>query len=277
MALIPETILTRPAQESQIWVEGLEAAGFGVVNWPLIEISAVHVDEAKRGALKNIKDFAALVFVSPSAVEYFFNLLRNAGESGLPNAKCWATGLGTAKTLQKHGIAPNQIVSPPTNAPQFDSSQLWEVSKSLVKAGDQVLFIRGEDQATQTDQLNQTGQNRLFNSLEPTGSQWLSSELTRHGVRVSELVVYQRSTPVWSDPQLQLAQKALQEGSIWIFSSSLSIHNLSQLLPHQSWTKGRALATHSRIAQSAIDKGWGVVQVSRPTLSDVLTSLKYFQ
>ena len=274
MTLTPETILTRPAQESPSWVEGLVDAGIGVVHWPLIEIKSVDLDEAKLDTLRKIKDFAALVFVSSSAVDHFFTQLMRVGEPALPSVKCWATGLGTAKTLQKHGIDPRQIVSPPTNAPQFDSPQLWEVGKGSVKAGDQVLFIRGIDQANPNNPPSQT---ELLMHKEPTGSQWLISELTRHGILVREIVVYQRCAPVWSDVQLQLAQEALQAGSVWIFSSSLSVQNLAQLLPHQSWTKGRALATHGRIAQCALDMGWGVVQVSRPTLSDVLTSLKYFK
>jgi len=272
-----DLILTRPAQESQVWLSGLERAGHNAVNWPLIEIQPITnssplADQLERQTIfNNINTFAALVFVSSSSVEHFFKALQGAT---VPRTPCWVTGPGTAQALQKHGVPSQQIVSPPANAVQFDSPQLWEVTKNLVKPGEKVLFIRGSDAVPHITNPKSLLQETAKSS--PSGSEWLMTQLRQKGVGVSEICVYLRCAPLWDEAQKQSAIETLDQGRIWIFSSSLSVQHLERLIPHQDWSRARALATHTRIAQCALEIGWGVVQVSRPTLSDVLTSLEYF-
>ena len=252
-----------------------------MVNWPLIEIqpfvsgdnSAVSAIEAERNTIfSSISSFAALVFVSSAAVEHFFCSPRGVA---LPQVPCWVTGPGTSQALQKHGIPSHQIVSPPVNAPQFDSPQLWEVAKNLVKAGESVLFVRGLDAESIGTHISHQDTADTADSV-PSGSEWLMHQLRQHGVTVREIVVYLRCAPLWDEEQKQRALKTVDQGSIWIFSSSLSLQHLDRIIPQQDWSQARAITTHKRIAQSALDRGWGVVQVSRPTLGDVLTSLEYF-
>ena len=45
-------------------------------------------------------------------------------------------------------------------------------------------------------------------------------------------------------------------------------------MPCQHWGDALALATHPRIAQVARDVGFGHVQVTRPSLDDVIASIK---
>ena len=85
---------------------------------------------------------------------------------------------------------------------------------------------------------------------------------------------YQRCTPEFSPHQDQLARQAATDGSVWLFSSTEAVANLSAWLPDQSWAQARALATHPRIVAAAKKAGFGVVGESRPTLPDVVASLK---
>lgn len=305
MASSLNLILTRPAQEAPKWLEGLVSGGHQVVNWPLIEISPiarVELIKSNPQTIRCINSYSALVFVSSAAVEHFFQALTT--ETGQvqhiqPHVLCWATGPGTALALKRQGLSAQQIVSPLANAPQFDSPQLWEVTKDLVSAGQKVLFIRGlnqlgekkitdwpprssesvsEDDTSDSESGNEIGSEigSESGSGSGSGSQWLMYQLRQKGVQVDELAVYLRGLPKWSEEQKQKAILTLNQGSIWIFSSSLSVHNLGRLLPTQDWSKCRALTTHNRIAQSALEMGWGVVHASRPTISDVVMSLKYF-
>jgi uroporphyrinogen-III synthase len=61
---------------------------------------------------------------------------------------------------------------------------------------------------------------------------------------------------------------------VWCFSNSQAIHNLAHGLPKQSWAKARCIATHPRIAQTAKALGFGEVQMSKPSLADLLVSLE---
>jgi len=265
-------ILTRPAQESRQWIEGIESAGYSAINWALIELIPIALQKNQIKALGDLSAYVALIFVSTAAVEHFFKSFNVSARLSVPGLTFWATGPGTAQSLKIHGIPSTQIISPSPAAPQFDSPQLWAVASQLVGAGEKVLIIRGSDSHPLDAKENQP--QPIAENITPSGSQWLISQLTQNGVLVDEIEVYQRRAPQWSEEQKEAALGAIGEGSIWVFSSSLSLHNLGQILPHQDWSKGRALATHKRIAQTAIDMGWGVVHESRPTLSDVLTSLK---
>jgi uroporphyrinogen-III synthase len=70
-----------------------------------------------------------------------------------------------------------------------------------------------------------------------------------------------------------VAQAAI-DGSVWLFSSSEAIANLQALLPQQSWSQARAIATHARIGQAAKNAGFSVVCESRPVLASVVASIE---
>jgi uroporphyrinogen-III synthase len=66
----------------------------------------------------------------------------------------------------------------------------------------------------------------------------------------------------------------VDDGSIWLFSSSEAVANLVASLPGQSFGQARAVATHPRIAQAAREAGFGCVLKTRPTLDDVVASIE---
>jgi hypothetical protein len=65
-------IVTRPAREAVQWVEDLRAAGLDAVALPLIVIEPVADAAPLRAAWSHLADYAALMFVSATAVEHFF-------------------------------------------------------------------------------------------------------------------------------------------------------------------------------------------------------------
>jgi uroporphyrinogen-III synthase len=244
-------------------------AGYQAVNWPLIEISPIKPDQQFLNILSRLETFSAVVFVSSAAVEHFMNAVQKLSNTSWPAVKCWATGQGTLNTLIRWGVAEHLIMAPDHFAPQFDSPHLWERVKNTVNASDKVLFVKGSDENLPPSPLFKDDLN------PPSGSNWLIWKLQESNIHVDTIEVYTRGTPQWSAEQISLASKAINEQAIWIFSSSLAIENLSNLLPNQDWSKGSALATHSKIASKAKEVGWGVVHVSRPVIADVLKSLKF--
>jgi len=264
-----QLVLTRPQKESQTWLEEVAKAGYQAVNWPLIEISSIRPDEQFLRLACKLEAFSAVVFVSSAAVENFMSAALTLPNFSWPEVKCWATGPGTQLALIRFGVAEHLIITPGCEAPQFDSPNLWERVKNSVRACDKVLFVRGEDE-------NPRSPTVLSEQLSPpSGSNWLVWKLQQSNIQIKTIEVYRRGIPLWSTEQLSLASQSVDEHVIWIFSSSLAIENLSILLPNQDWSKGRVLATHSKIASKAKEVGWGVVHVSRPTIDDVLKSLKF--
>ena len=71
-----------------------------------------------------------------------------------------------------------------------------------------------------------------------------------------------------------LATAAASDGSVWVFTSSQAIAHLKQLLPDVLWKAAKAIATHDRIAQAAVQLGVGNVVVCKPALSELLSSLE---
>jgi len=91
------------------------------------------------------------------------------------------------------------------------------------------------------------------------------------------VVASRRGTPEFSDAQLREAGDAAAAGDIWLFSSSQAISHLRAALPHQDWSRARAVATHTRIAEAARKAGFGVVCESRPAVEAVVAALESFR
>ncbi|MEX1165450.1 MAG: uroporphyrinogen-III synthase, partial [Hydrogenophaga sp.] len=92
--------------------------------------------------------------------------------------------------------------------------------------------------------------------------------------QVQACVAYERGAPVWSDALRAQAKAAAATNSLWLLSSSEAVLHLVEGLPGQSWAQAAALATHPRIAEAALEAGFGVVQSARPALPDVLRALE---
>lgn len=265
-----QVVVTRPADEGQVWAASLVAAGHEAICLPLIDIAPAPKPAEVQQFWTHLPQCHAAMFVSANAVAGFF---ANAPVDVEPasafvgaKTRAWATGPGTERALLAHGVPQAQIDAPDQTAPQFDSEALWQVVHAQIRGKENVLIVRGA--ASQVAEP----------LASPAGRDWLSQQVTLAGGSVAFCSAYRRARPQFSAAQLAQVQTwsgaSEAQNMAWLFSSSEAIHNLALALPGQSWQFARAICTHPRIAQQARAHGFGVVWESRPTLEDVLASIE---
>jgi uroporphyrinogen-III synthase len=245
-------VVTRPLPEALRWAERLRERGFDPLVLPLLEIAPPPDDSGLRQAIARLDAYAAVMFVSANAVHGFF-----AAASGWGAPRAWAPGPGTAEALRGAGVPAASIDAPLEDAPQFDSESLWAQVRDQVRRDDRVLIVRGADAEGRSQ-----------------GREWLAQQLAAAGAQVETVVAYQRRAPAWNAEQVAAAQRAAQDGSLWLFSSSEAVGQLAQLLPGQDWSRAQAIATHPRIAQAVHALGFGAVHASRPAFEEVVASIE---
>lgn len=272
-------LVTRPARDAQVWTRQLQQGGIEAEAFPLIEIaplrSAANV-QALEQAWQSLASYSACMFVSRPAVENFFGqnpahvqhlqslLAINSIVSEDPfQLRFMAPGPGTVAALVAAGIPPERIDAPAPDAQQFDSEALWQVIGQRDWRGRRVLVLRGQ------------GTDAAPGSTASSGRDWLARRWEAAGARVDFLSVYQRRAPLLGEAGLRRAVDASADGSVWLFSSSEAVANLTGLpgLKGVDWRRARAVATHARIARTVRVLGWGVVVESRPALADVRSAI----
>ena len=286
-------IVTRPLLDAGGWVEQLQHNGFAAEALPLIEIAAASGaanTQAISQAWQGIGSYAACMFVSGNAVRFFFekktalahdligltaiNNIASKEFEPLPSSlRFMAPGPGTAAALLAAGVPSGQIDTPPLDADQFDSEALWKRVGQRDWRGRRVLIVRGV-----TGQDGQDGKSSQAPALS-SGRDWLSRQWGAAGCGVDFLGVYERRAPVWRPEQVQRAQLASADGSVWLLSSSEAVHHLAAMpaLQGVDWHRAVAIATHPRITATARSMGWGRVAESRPALADILNTLVLLQ
>lgn len=260
-------VVTRPKDDAARWVKVLAQHGIDAISLPLIEIRPPADAGPLLVARQGLDGFAAVMFVSAAAVEFFF-----AGRAGGvwrwptgPVPRAWAPGPGTAAALMRHGVPAQHIDAPAPDSGQFDSEALWRNIGASVGPGQRVLIVRGSDRDRGcASQGSDRGQGR----------DWLARRLTDAGALVEFVVAYRRAAPAPS--QLRQAVAELDPGCacLWLFTSSQAVTNLSEAVPAHDWSTAQAMVTHPRIGVVARAAGFGVVLASRPALDDVVSSIK---
>ena len=245
-------LVTRPAADAAVWAEQLRAHGLAAQALPLIDIAPVLAPSDLRACWQQLTDYAALVFVSGNAVDHFF---AGAGLAWPEAVRCLAPGPGTGRKLRACGVPASCIDEPAPDAPQFDSESLWQVIGQRPWAHRRVLVVRGRSQGEQAS----------------SGRDWLMQKLEQAQAQVDAIAVYERRAPQWSEAQLGAMARACGDGSLWLLSSSQALAHLPAGL---DLSRARALATHPRIAQAARKAGFLQVFESRPTLPEVIASIK---
>lgn len=260
-------IVTRPLQQANAWVEQLrtrQPAAVDVIALPLIDIAAPSQIEPVAQAWHGLADYRLVVFVSPSAAQWFFALRPDHQATTWPaQTQAAAPGPGTGDALVALGVPPAQLLAPAADAAQFDSETLWARLGGLDQdwQGAQVLMVCGGDDE------------------QARGRPWLTQQLQARGAQVHTIVTYQRRAPQFNASELAQVEQALRTAAqhVWIFSSSEAIAHLIDLQRAQGWpapsAKSIALATHPRIAETAQAAGFGQVERTRPALEDVVASL----
>lgn len=262
-------VVTRPEREAAVWVSALSAHGFAPVALPLMAFGPPADMAALQACRQRLADYSAVMFVSPQAVHAFWPVA--AWPVGV---RCWAPGPGTARALYQLGIPENAIDQPAADATQFDSEALWPVVRAQLRPGARVLVVRGEQAADRAaGPAPGEAASPQAQPSQGSGREWLARQCEQAGALVDFCVAYGRGVPVWSQQQHALAERALADGAIWLLSSSESVGHLKQLQPVSNWAGARALATHPRIATSALAMGFAEVRLVRPAMADVITAL----
>lgn len=276
----PRVLVTRPARDAEHWVQQLKLGGVAAEALPLIEIapaSGAASVQALADAWQTLArgHYAACLFVSGNAVDYFFRkkerlahvehaqgAIENIAITVPPGLRFMAPGPGTVAALIAAGVTAGQIDAPAADALQFDSEALWDVVGPRDWQGRRVLVVRG--------------QNAGAHSNAPSsGRDWIARQWAAAGAQVDFVGVYQRRPPQLTQAQLQRARVASTDGSVWLFSSSEAVANLVQMpeMAGMDWRHARAVATHPRIVDAVRAAGWGVVVASRPALKDIRDTL----
>lgn len=245
-------VVTRPRPEALRWAADLRARGLQPLVLPLIAIGPAPDPQALRAAAARADDCAAVMFVSPNAVQGFLQ----AGGT-LTRARAWAPGPGTRDALLTAGIAAERIDAPGPEAAQFDSEALWQRVHGQLGPGRTLLVVRGADAQGRSQ-----------------GRDWLTQQAEAAGARVEHVSAYRRQPPAWTHDERAAARGAAQDGSCWLFSSSEAAANLRALLPDQDWSRSRAVATHPRIAEAVRALGFARVDTVRPGLAEVVASIE---
>jgi uroporphyrinogen-III synthase len=270
-------IVTRVQPQATNWVK-LLSPRCDAVALPLLETSALVDTSVLRVVGQHWADYAAVMFVSSHAADYFFAsnqaLALMYKEQAASKTRAWCTGPATRAALLAQGLPVHQVDAPPAENGQFDSEALWQQVQGQITPGARVLVVRGDlrDESPEIDKSESGAEQPP--AMPGVGRDWLAQTLRQAGAEVDFVVAYQRGAPVWGPTEQALASQAACDGSVWLFSSAEAVAHLPNLLPQQSWAQARAVATHARIALAARDLGFAAVRESRPTLADIFASIE---
>ena len=244
-------IITRPRHQAQPWLQALQARGIHTVNIPLLEISPcaspseLHVIQQ---AQEKLNRYAWVMFVSPNAVDYFFEQACN--QAWPASARAGSPGEGTTQALLRREV-PLELIDQPGQNQHKDSEHLWQNIQHRNWKNTNVLVIRGTS------------------SAQPPRN-WLIEQLQGAGAQVDTLVVYKRQ-PVMPAPELQTWLRSTQaQQACWLFSSAEALKYLCDY----NWTQTTAIVTHPRIAQAARLAGFGQVICTRPDLHTLVETVE---
>jgi len=257
-------LVTRPAAQAAEWVAAMRSAGVDALSLPLVGIEPAGDAAALQAAWHGIAQRRLVMFVSPNAAQQFM-LHRPAGVLWPAAVLAASPGPGTTRALVDAGVPAHRIVEPAADAPQFDSEALWAQLTARDWQGADVLIVRGDG-----------------------GRDWFADTLRAHGATVAYLQAYRRVAPsfVAGAAALLASARAQPAQHLWFFSSSEAVANLESAVAAADacadpaepaaagWSRARALATHPRIADRALQLGFGHVAQARPTLAGVVTCIQ---
>lgn len=187
-------INTRPSSRANNLTTFLQSQGIKVVELPLLELVACQLFEQEKSHLTQVNSYHALVFVSETAVSYFFNYIQTHQISLNPNLTFIAVGQKTAHVFnqfwQKNYPTPPNLLTPSEfNLPENNEGLLQLSIIQSLKKGEKVLLLKGKD-----------------------GRELLKNTLLIKGVTVDEMDFYQRVFPPRS---VQIFQDFCQNASFF--------------------------------------------------------------
>ena len=98
-------LVTRPREQADGFIDGLKAAGFEPICFPVIQIRPMEDNTQLDQALKNLDKYEWIVFTSVNGVDVVFN--RLPADVHFPHTA--AIGPKTANALRCHGVEPDYV------------------------------------------------------------------------------------------------------------------------------------------------------------------------
>ncbi|MET3507126.1 uroporphyrinogen-III synthase [Halalkalibacter oceani] len=194
-------LVTRAKEQAEALSALIRRHGGTAIEVPLIAFQAPADGARSEAVLKQLDSYKWLVFTSANGVRFFFERLRELRLTGqsLP-VNIAAVGSKTEAALSRYGLRADLIPE------SFVAEGLLEALSPKVERGDRLLLARGN----------------LGRSLLP-------NELTKLGVQVEELIVYETVCPPSAKAELRAALEHTTLDYV-TFTSSSTVSHYAELL-----------------------------------------------
>lgn len=240
-------VVTRPKEQAENLAQLISAAGGRPILFPVLEILDVSDLNPLHQVIKELDQYHAAIFISPTAVSKAMNLIK-AQRDWPQQLPVFAVGRGSKKALEHFGVDKVQI--PPARS---DSEALLELPELQNMQNKRVVIFRGDG-----------------------GREVLGDELIKRGAQLTYAECYRRSKPNVAAGAL-LYHWARNELDAVTVTSSEGLHNLFDLVGKlgQQWLKKTPVfVTHPRVAAIAQELGLEKVVVTEPEDQGLLTGLE---
>lgn len=225
---------TRPLEQGLLLTDAILAAGGIPIILPALSIEPIPETWLKK--LPDLNSIHQALFISPNAVKYFFETLKNYQITWPTTIEVIAIGNASAKILTQWGVHTDGL---PAIA---DSEHLLQL-KSLQHVADKsILLVKGEG-----------GRTEIANTLRSRGAQLIS------------VSVYRRTLPKTSPQRLQSLWQD-DAVDIILFTSQQAIHNIFALFGEDArdWLCSKScIVVSERLAEIARSLGIHNIIVSR--------------
>jgi uroporphyrinogen-III synthase len=214
-------VVTRPREQAGRLAALLESEAARVLVFPALEIADPSDPALALKIIAELPGYDLAVFVSPTAVDRAFRLVR-AWPAGLRAA---AVGKGSARELERRGV--REAIVPEGGA---DSESLLAMPQLEQVEGKRVVVFRGEG-----------------------GRELLGETLRARGARVEYAEVYRRTRPQADPAPLLEAWKKNEVDAVTV-TSAAALRNLAAMLGESGMEALRRtplFAGHERVAAQA--------------------------
>lgn len=218
-------VITRPAGTGTALAKKVKALGGTPLLLPGLSLRGASDPQRARAQWRDAQRDDVLIFTSPAAVRYALALAPMEKK----NVTAIAVGQGTARALQRHGIAAQVPAS------RQDSEGVLSLPLLQHPRGRRVAVITA-----------------------PGGRGWMQQQLTEHGAIVREVHVYQRTASRLTRRHAEAVQQ-LPVTACVLISSAEAMQNLRQQLPPAAWQqlcRATAIVSSERIEAAALAAGF---------------------
>lgn len=249
-------IVTRPAAPGRRLVAALRQRGHDAVWWPAFEIAPPADEAGVRSALARIAEYDLALFVSPNAVHAVAERLSADWPAG---TVIGAVGASTreAARAELRGAAAATVVAP-DDTDESGSEGFWRAWCATGRRARRVLLLRAS-----------------------TGRDWIIDQFRGTDAEVDAMAVYERQPHRLPERERARLRGWVATGArpVVVVSSAEAVgavlEQVQAVEGATDWLKrGRAIATHARVALRLEDAGFLEVATSDPDDSSVIDQLE---